>query len=239
MVLRHHLFYLDKMVPYKFLDIENHADISKQLEVLFLNSVYLNVNEYRDRIFTFDPLYPDQPLYDVTKHRALWNYLPLEDVFGKCPDIKDALDLLGLQVTGCSVLIITHDGSGARLGLHSDASISGFPYRLNWPVYQCMSGTKTSMYKLKPGAVNLLANGMDVYTPPSQHIVSKSETGIYRTDDIESELASFIMDRPLLFNYTIPHRVYDIESNVPYPRILISFDLEDNGCEIIESLKTS
>lgn len=227
------------MIPYKFLNIENHADITRQLERLFLNSVYLSRSEYGDRIFTFDPSYPNQPLYDITRHRALWNYVPLDDVFGKCPDIKAALDSIGLEVAGCSVLVITKDGTGTRLGLHSDASIGNVPYRLNWPVFQCLPGTKTSMYKLKPGAVNLLASGKASYTPPSQHVVSKSDTGIYRLEDIDSEVGCFIMDRPLLFNYTIPHRVYDVEPKVPYPRILISFDLEDNGCEIIESLKTT
>jgi hypothetical protein len=158
-------------------------------------------------------------------------------VFERCPDLKQAFDSLGIEIFSCSVLVITHDGKGGRLGLHSDASVSDIQYRLNWPVYQCLPGTKTSMYKLKPGAVNLLATGESTYVPPSQDTVPKIDTGIYNISDIESEIASFVMDRPLLFRFTIPHRVYDTEPNVPYPRILLSFDIVNNGCDIIESLK--
>lgn len=224
------------MIPYKFLDIENHKDITSQLEKLFLGELYLNVADNGDFIFTFDKQYVDQKKYDITKHERLWNYVILSDLYEKCPDIKLALDKIGLAASSCSVLVISYDGSGSRLGLHSDASFGKIPYRLNWPVYQCLSGTKTSMYKLKPGSINLLATGETSYTPPSQDIVAKSETGIYRLQDIESEIASFIMDRPLLFRFTVPHRVYDIEPRVPYPRILISFDLVDNQSDLMESL---
>jgi len=215
------------MKPFLFLDIENHLDITKQLEKLFLNDVYLNKTLNGDNIFTFHPLEHNQPRYDILNHTTLWNYAYHQEVFERCPDIKEALDKLGVEVTGCSVLVVTQDRSGTRLGLHSDASTSDITYRLNWPVYQCMSGTTTSMYKLKPGTINLLATGQSDYKPPSQDVVAKSETGIYRITDIESEVASFVMDRPLLFKYNVPHRVYDTEPNVPYPRILISFDFKD------------
>lgn len=226
------------MIPYKFLDIENHKDITRQLEKLFLGDVYLFISDNGDNFFSFYPWFENQPRYDVTKHRLLWNYISKDEIFEKCPDLKQSLDNLGIGVISCSVLIIIkQDDKGTRLGLHSDASISGIDYRLNWPVYQCLSGTKTSMYKLKPGAVNLLTTGESTYSPPSQDTVPKSETGIYNLSDIESEVASFVMDRPLLFRFTVPHRVYDTEPNVPYPRILISFDLENNGCETIKSLQ--
>ena len=226
------------MVPYKFLDIKNHGEITKQLENLFLGDLYLHIAENGDNFFLFQSWYDNQPKYDITKHRLLWNFATQHEVFDRCPDLKKAIDDLGIVVTGCSVLVITYDGSGGRLGLHSDASSGEVQYRLNWPVYQCFSGTKTSMYKLKTGTINRLLVDPTVYTPPSQDLVAKSETGIYEMSDVESEIASFVMDRPLLFRYTIPHRVYDTEPNIPYPRILICFDLENNGSDLLESLKT-
>lgn len=215
------------MKPYLFLDIENHADITKQLEKLFLSEVYLNKTQFGDNFFTFHPLQPGQPKYNILIHNVLWNYASHLEIFERCPDIKEALDKLGIEAVGCSVLVVTQDRSGSRLGLHSDASTSSIDYRLNWPVYQCMPGTTTSMYKLKPGAVNLLATGQTNYKPPSQSVVPKNETGVYRMTDIESEIASFVMDRPLLFKYNVPHRVHDTEPNVPYPRIILSFDFKD------------
>ena len=221
------------MKPFKFLNIENHLDISKQLENLFLNEIYLWTTDNGDSIFTFHPRSDGQSKYNILNHTTLWNYAIFQEVFERCPDLVVALDNLGIEVTGCSVLVITQDRSGTRLGLHSDASTGSLPYRLNWPVYQCLPGTTTSMYKLKPGAVNLLAAGLSSYKPPSQDVVDASETGIYRMSDIESEVASFITDKPLLFKYDVPHRVYDTEPNVPYPRILISFDF---NCDDISRL---
>ena len=226
------------MIPYKFLDIENHKDITRQLENLFLGELYLNVVDNGDHIFTFDSQYPDQPLYDIKKHRRLWNYVPLHDLFVKCPDLKKALDDNNFKVSACSVLVVSYDGSGSRLGLHSDASSGNTPYRLNWPVFQCSSGTRTTMYKMKPGSVNLLAAGRTSYVPPSQNLVAKEETGIYNLVDVESEIASFVMDRPLLFRYTIPHRVHDTEADVPYPRILISFDLDNDEYDILNLIRS-
>ena len=223
------------MVPYKFLDIENHLDITKQLEHLMLNELYLNILPNNDVLFTFNPTRPGQRKYDVLEHGLLWNYLNHQELFERCPDLKTALDKLGVEAIACSVLVITAgDGTGFRLGLHSDASISDIDYRINWPIYQCLPGTTTTMYKMKPDAVNLLTTGETPYKPPSQDVVPKNETGIYRMSDVESEITSFVFDRPLLFKYNIPHRVYDTEPGVPYPRILLSLDFND--CDLVREL---
>ena len=206
------------MKPFKYLDIENYDIITEKLRYYILNSLYLNQTEKSDINFTFTKRFDGQPLYDIRSHKTFWNFLDFNDVLNAIPELNVACQKLDISPFNFNLIVIPRDYGE----LHSDAQPdkASFPFRINWPVHNCDSFTKVRFFKLK---TNKTINTN--YVPPNATVKEETPTSIYDKTDIDHALGYYILTKPVLINYLVPHAVeFPKGFLASYPRVIMSID---------------
>jgi hypothetical protein len=207
------------MIPFRYLDIENHELITKKLNDLLLNSLYFNVSKDFNVIFSFNKKFENQRPYDIHKHTNFWNFLDTNDMLEKIPEFSNIFKKLDIEVFRFNLIVITKDYGV----LHTDAGGNDQALRINWPIYNCDTGTQTHFYKLKTNKTIKTS-----YVPPKgEENIKGPVTTFYDPDDIETSLGYYVLTQPVLFSYTIPHNVI-LSEEIKYPRVILSIDYQSD-----------
>lgn len=207
------------MQPFKYLDVDNHEVVSKKLYDLILNSLYKNQSPYGYSYLTFRPQIEGQEKYDIKTNNEFWNFLDYREVLDLIPELKQTLEQL--DVTPLSIaLLVVRKGYGQ---LHSDRSGHNTEMRINWPIVNCET-TKTVFYKLKT------TETIEKADPPSGE--GNKWFFLYDPKDIEQEIGTYTLTKPIVFKFTVPHSVtVDFEKNT-IPRMLLTIDFKSNTLTI-------
>ena len=209
------------MTPFCYLDIPNHQQISNKLLDLVTNSLYSNYNpKTKNTYFSFTPT-PGQPKFDIRNNNEFWNMLDYQDLLTHVPELKEALDKLGVTIVNMNLIMVK---TGEAV-LHSD--LSGNPAlteRINWPIVNALT-SETRFYKMKPAPATKV--GRAVSGEPNKGFI------MYSPAEIESWLGTYTLSQPLIFNFKIPHSVHPIPGSITthpgMPRLLLTITVHTTG----------
>ena len=200
----------------RYIDIENFETISKKLLRLVVTSLYKSETEFGDILFKFHKDYEDHERYNIFEHTNFWNFLDYHDVLSMVPELKESLDKINVQPYMMSLLVIT-EGYGT---LHSDSPSKSNNIRINIPIFNCDNETKTCFFKMKNNRT--ITTG---YVPPrvDKHNLTKS----YSHEDIDYEIGHYVLTKPVLFNYMIPHAIIR-SKKAKFPRLVLTIDFDSD-----------
>ena len=197
----------------RYIDIENFETISKKILRLIITSLYKSETEFGDILFKFHKDYEDHKRYNIFEHTNFWNFLDYHELLSMVPELKESLDKINVQPYTMSLLVIT-EGYGT---LHSD-SPSKSNVRINIPIFNCDDETKTCFFKMKSNQTITTD-----YVPPN--IDEHNFTKFYNFEDIDYEIGHYVLTKPVLFNYKIPHAVI-LSEKAKFPRLVLNIDFD-------------
>ncbi len=203
------------MTAYRYIDIENYEIIRKKVLWLIITSLYKSETELGDILFKFHKDIDDQENYNIFEHTNFWNFIDYHDVLSMVPELKESLDKINVQPYMMSLLVIT-EGYGT---LHTDAP-SKSNIRINIPIFNCDDETKTCFFKMKNSQIITTD-----YVPPN--IDEHNLTKFYNFEDIDYELGHYVLTKPVLFNYMIPHAVV-LSEKAKFPRLVLNIDFDSD-----------
>lgn len=213
------------MLPFKYLEIDNHKFISDKIKKLIEEQLYINFNSIGDIEFSFVGKHPYQEKYDILQHTNFWNFLSNESIIKFAPELIMSLNKLNIFPISYNLLISREDFYGV---LHSDGGDKNHPYRINWPILNCDDSVKTIFYKLK----NSTLIDFDYKSKPFKEKLRQIslETAIYDHNDIEDVIDFYVLSKPVIFNYSIPHNIlWPKDKQLNFPRCILAIDFHSNA----------
>lgn len=209
------------MKPYAYLDIPNHQAISQRLLDLFTTSLYRNYSpDTKNTYYTFTPK-PGQTPYDIKLNTEFWNMLNTQDLLIHIPELKEALVKLNIEMVNISYIVVK---SGEAV-LHSD--LAGDPElteRVNWPIANAAT-SETRFYSVK-NTVSTTVGKANSGEPNKDYIM-------YNPRDTVEHLGTYVLSKPIIFNFRTPHSVHRVPGAAPerpdLPRLLLTITVRKSG----------
>jgi hypothetical protein len=199
----------------RYIEIENHETISKKILHLVNTSLYKSETDRGDILFKFHKDFEEHELYNIYEHTNFWNFIDCDDILSLVPELKCSLDNIDVHPYMMSLLVIT-EGYGI---LHTDAP-SKHNIRINIPILNCDPETKTHFFKMKTDRIVSTD-----YIPPK--IDEDNQTKFYDPADIDYEIGHYILTKPVLFDYLIPHAVV-LSETAKFPRLVLNIDFDSD-----------
>ena len=160
---------------YKFLDIPNHKLISDKLYDYVANHTY------------------------VPHEEKFTNPLNVEEAYSYVPELKEALDNLGLEMTYLSI-IQSIPGSYFDGGVHIDVGDAIHGARFIWPVYNCI-GSETRFFEIPEEFMKFSE------VPDGYHAIIPTIPPPYKQID------QYELTAPAAIDTRVPHGVFCDQTN--------------------------
>jgi hypothetical protein len=150
---------------YKFINIPNHQLIS-------------------DKVYTYV-----STRTDILGGKAIWNWADKEQVLNTVPELKEAIDLLGLEIERISIIKAE---PRANIRIHIDYDKEP---RMLWPIRNCL-GSFTKFFKVDPANI-VEQRGVknDIY-----YLITKPE--------LAEQIDALELVAPVMFKPWIAHSVW-------------------------------
>ena len=204
-------------LPFKYLDIPNFAVVSQRMFELISNGIYSMPNG-KNTLLKFSPG-PTTKLLDLSQPTDFWNFLDNVEVFTLIPELKTALDELGVSVIGKINLLIIKESS--TYYIHSDLAKHKALSRINWPI---INGTisKTIFYECNQNITPKIEQSLS--REPAKNFL------VYEHKDVISEIGSYVLTQPVAIDESVPHEVVLIDGSTKerndYPRLVLSISID-------------
>lgn len=203
------------MLPaFRYLDIPNFDQVSNKLLDLVTTSLYKTFVD-GNTVFRFIKT-EDAVEFDIRDNKEFWNFLDRDEVLGLVPELSQALEDLGVTPLKMALILVTDDGTP----LHSDFASAGTVERINWPIVNGET-SQTWFIEVLPQASTKIAD---------PHSMEENKAyRVYDPRDAVKRLDSYILTRPIAFNFTVPHYVHKIDNEKTHPdlpRLLLTIDID-------------
>jgi len=203
------------MLPaFRYLDIPNFNRVSKRLLDLVTTSLYKTFVD-GNTVFRFIKT-EDAVEFDIRDNKEFWNFLNCEEVLGLVPELSQALNDLRVTPLKMALILVTDDGTP----LHSDFASQGTVERINWPIVNGET-SQTWFIEVLPHASGTIAD---------PHSMEENKAyRVYNPQDAVKRLDSYILTRPIVFDFTVPHYVHKINNEKTHPdlpRLLLTIDID-------------
>jgi len=199
---------------FRYLEIPNFDQVSNKILELVTTRLYKTVVD-GNTVFRFCET-PDAVEFDIRNNKEFWNFLDCQEILGLVPELSQILNNLKVTPLHMSLIVVTNDGTP----LHSDFAPEGTVERINWPIANGHT-SQTWFMEVSPYA------NVEISDPQSKE--ANKEYCLYDFKDAVRKLGSYILTRPVVFDFTVPHYVQSINNKKTHPdlpRLLLTIDID-------------